>query len=51
MTDCNSEIILEPLPQVDPARRQPDVSVAWAEPGWEPKVVFDNELESTVEFF
>ena len=51
MTDSNSEIIFEPLPQDDPTQRQPDISLAKAELGWEPEVVLDDGLVPTVEYF
>jgi len=43
--------VYEPLPQDDPTQRQPDISRATAELGWEPKVCLDEGLEPTVEFF
>ena len=51
MTKSKSKVVYEPLPQDDPTQRQPDISRATAELGWEPKVCLDEGLEPTVEFF
>ena len=51
MTDSNSEIVFEALPQDDPTQRQPDISLAKSELGWKPKVALDDGLGPTVEFF
>ena len=40
-----------PLPQDDPKQRQPDISLARAKLGWEPKVSLASGLTPTVEFF
>jgi len=40
-----------PLPQDDPTRRQPDISRAQAELGWQPTVTLDEGLRRTVEYF
>jgi len=51
MTKSNSKIIFEPLPEDDPTQRQPDISHAIAELGWNPKVNLDKGLKPTIEFF
>jgi dTDP-glucose 4,6-dehydratase len=51
MTGAASEIVFEPLPQDDPQQRQPDISKARAQLGWEPKVDLDEGLAATVEYF
>ena len=38
LTNSNSEIVLKPLPQDDPVRRQPNISLAKEKLGWSPKV-------------
>ena len=40
-----------PLPEDDPKRRQPDISLARTLLGWEPKVSLDEGLDKTIEFF
>ena len=50
-TNSNSKIVFEPLPQDDPTQRQPDISLAKAELGWEPKVLLDDGLVPTVKYF
>jgi UDP-glucuronate decarboxylase len=51
MTGTKSKIIRKPLPFDDPVRRQPDISLAAARLGWEPKVGLDEGLESTIAYF
>jgi UDP-glucuronate decarboxylase len=40
-----------PLPQDDPRQRQPDISLAKAKLGWEPKIKLKDGLKSTVKHF
>lgn len=51
ITHGSSKIVFEPLPQDDPTQRQPDITLAKAELGWEPKVVLDDGLVPTVDYF
>lgn len=51
MTDSKSELIFHPLPQDDPVRRQPDITLARNTLSWEPKVVLEQGLEKTIEYF
>jgi len=51
MVGSDSKIIFEPLPEDDPTQRQPDISYARAELGWEPAIALDKGLRPTVEFF
>jgi len=46
-----SEIVFKPLPADDPRQRKPDITLAKAKLGWEPKVSFDEGLKQTVEYF
>ena len=46
-----SEIVFQPLPDDDPARRCPDISQAKAVLGWEPTVSLEEGLKKTVEWF
>ena len=51
MTNSKSKIVFKPLPEDDPTQRQPDISQAITELGWEPKVSLDKGLEPTIKFF
>jgi dTDP-glucose 4,6-dehydratase len=44
----SSEIVFEPLPVDDPRRRRPDIGVARALLGWEPKVPLEEGLSRTI---
>jgi dTDP-glucose 4,6-dehydratase len=50
-TGSRSKIVFEPLPVDDPRTRQPDISLAKARLGWEPKVALAEGLESTIRYF
>ncbi len=51
MTGSKSEIVFRPLPQDDPVRRRPDISLAEKELGWKPKTRLDEGLEKTIAYF
>jgi UDP-glucuronate decarboxylase len=44
-------VVGRPLPADDPTRRQPDISLARASLGWEPKVPLAEGLRRTIEWF
>lgn len=46
-----SKLVFQPLPADDPKQRQPDISQAKKELGWEPKVGLKDGLEETVDYF
>jgi dTDP-glucose 4,6-dehydratase len=46
-----SRVVQEPLPQDDPKVRQPDISRARSELGWEPKVQLEEGLARTIAYF
>jgi UDP-glucuronate decarboxylase len=50
-TGSSSGIVHNPLPQDDPARRCPDISLAEAKLDWRPKVGLDEGLAATVDDF
>lgn len=50
-TGSKSKLRFEPLPQDDPKQRQPEISKAKAELGWEPKVMLDEGLDKTISYF
>ncbi|MCG8654576.1 MULTISPECIES: UDP-glucuronic acid decarboxylase family protein [unclassified Yimella] len=51
LTDSDSQIEHRPLPQDDPVRRRPDISLAQSELRWAPQVVLDDGLAKTVDHF
>lgn len=51
MTGSTSEIEYLPLPVDDPNRRRPDISLAKAVLGWEPKVSLEEGLEKTIAYY
>jgi UDP-glucuronate decarboxylase len=51
LTGSRSEIVSLPLPQDDPAQRQPDISLATEKLGWQPKVALSEGLKWTIEYF
>jgi UDP-glucuronate decarboxylase len=51
MTGSKSKIIHKPLPTDDPTRRQPDISLAKKELGWQPKVDLETGLKKTIADF
>ncbi len=51
MTGSRSKFVHKPLPSDDPVRRRPDISMAKAKLGWEPKVSLDEGLARTIEYF
>ncbi len=51
MTGSKSEIILNPLPEDDPRKRQPDITLAKTKLKWEPKISLEEGLEKTINYF
>jgi UDP-glucuronate decarboxylase len=51
LTDSKAKIVHRPLPQDDPTRRQPDITLAKKMLGWEPKVPLREGLEKTIAWF
>ena len=52
ITGSKSKIVYYPLPEDDPAQRQPDISVAKEKlNNWEPTVPLRDGLEKTIEYF
>jgi UDP-glucuronate decarboxylase len=50
-TGSKSVIDYRPLPQDDPKQRRPDITLAKAKLGWEPKVPLSEGLKKTIEYF
>lgn len=51
LTGSKSKIIYMPLPQDDPTRRKPDITLAKKTMGWEPKVNLEEGLKQTIAYF
>ena len=51
MTGSKSKLVYKPLPADDPMQRQPDISLARAKLGWEPKVPLAEGLKKTIDWF
>jgi UDP-glucuronate decarboxylase len=51
LTGSTSRLVYQPLPADDPARRQPDITLARKHLGWEPTVPLDEGLAKTIEWF
>jgi nucleoside-diphosphate-sugar epimerase len=51
VTGSSSDIVFEPLPEDDPARRRPDISLARSLFGWEPEVDLRDGLARTADYF
>ncbi|MEK6532181.1 MAG: UDP-glucuronic acid decarboxylase family protein [Deltaproteobacteria bacterium] len=51
MTGSSSKIVFKKLPKDDPLQRQPDISLAKKELGWEPTVALEHGLKRTIEYF
>jgi dTDP-glucose 4,6-dehydratase len=50
-TGSSSPILQQPLPEDDPKVRQPDITVARRELGWEPAISLTEGLQQTIPFF
>lgn len=51
MTKSRSKIVNKALPQDDPVRRRPDISLAKEALDWEPQMCLEHGLEKTVHYF
>ncbi|HEY4354672.1 MAG TPA: UDP-glucuronic acid decarboxylase family protein [Acidobacteriaceae bacterium] len=47
----DAEIVFQPLPQDDPTRRRPDITLAKSLLGWEPKVALREGLTRSLDYF
>ncbi len=50
-TGTNSKIIFKPLPNDDPIKRKPDITLAKENLNWEPKVDTETGIDLTIEYF
>ena len=51
VTGSSVPLVYEPLPVDDPTQRQPDITLARQELGWEPEVDLRTGIERTTEYF
>lgn len=51
ITGSKSKIVHMPLPQDDPTQRKPVIDLAKKELGWEPKIMLDEGLKKTIDYF
>lgn len=50
-TNSASKLVYKPLPNDDPVKRKPDITLAKAQLGWAPEVDIEHGLENTIEYF
>ena len=51
LTNSDSEIKYHPLPSDDPKQRKPDISKAISSLGWQPNILLEHGLNSTIDYF
>jgi UDP-glucuronate decarboxylase len=51
LTGSKSKVTFKPLPPDDPKQRQPDITMAKQNLGWQPKVQLDDGLKETIFYF
>jgi UDP-glucuronate decarboxylase len=51
MTGSHSKIVYMPLPQDDPSKRKPDISLAVRKLGWRPVITLEKGLGKTIAYF
>jgi len=51
LTNSNSKLIFKALPEDDPHKRKPDITLAKAKLDWNPKVQLDEGLKKTIAYF
>lgn len=51
ITGSRSRLVFHPLPPDDPTQRQPDITLARQELGWQPTVMLDEGLRRTIDYF
>lgn len=50
-TNSKSKIINCPLPEDDPTQRKPDINLAKEKLNWQPKIMLDEGLDKTIEYY
>ncbi len=51
LAGSSSRMVLKPLPQDDPERRRPDITLAQEKLGWKPTVSLEVGIKKTIEYF
>ncbi len=51
LTKSKSKIVFKPLPQDDPVRRKPDITLAQEKLNWSPQIPLEEGLKRTIEYF
>ena len=51
LTNTSSQLVFEPLPNDDPVRRKPDISLAKNKLSWEAKIPLEEGLKKTIDYF
>ena len=51
LTGSRSKLVYKPLPQDDPTRRNPDITLAKSKLGWEPTVPLEEGLKRTIAYY
>ena len=51
LTGSKSPLVFKPLPADDPKQRQPDITLARRELGWEPTIGLEEGLKKTIAYF
>ena len=51
LSGSKSKMVYRPLPEDDPVQRQPDISIAKSQLGWQPKIELAEGLSRTVKHF
>jgi UDP-glucuronate decarboxylase len=51
LTGAKSELIKQPLPEDDPLKRQPDITIAKQQLDWQPSINLEAGLTKTIDYF
>ncbi len=51
LTSSTSQIVYQPMPQDDPLRRQPDISLATRALNWQPAIPLEEGLPKVIDYF
>ena len=51
MTESRSPIIFKALPEDDPKKRKPDITLAQTLLGWQPRIALAQGLQKTIAYF
>jgi UDP-glucuronate decarboxylase len=51
LTESRSKIVFQSLPQDDPSRRKPDITLAKSALNWTPSIELEEGLRKTIAYF